>query len=126
MKHVVNLIAIGIVALVGLSVLTQFAAIALPNFARGGQGIYWVAAAPRNPSVFMLLASVVVVALILRWAFGRPQHNTPVEVGKHSEPTPESANVEQLVRDLDRTARNLEKRLESLETILLDRTRTPL
>ena len=126
MKRLVNVIAVGIVALVGLSVLSQITAIALPNFARGGQSIYWVAAAPRNPSVFVLLASIVVVALILRWAFGRSQHHTPVDVRKHSEATPESANVEQLVRDLDRTARNLEKRLESLETILLDRTRTPL
>ncbi len=77
-----------------------------------------------RPSWMGLLLSVIVVALLLRWAFGREHTPTPrTSTGE----TPRSDDVERevLARDLDRVARRMEERIDALETILLDRRQTP-
>jgi hypothetical protein len=81
------------------------------------------------PGPVLWIGSIVLVALVIRLIFGA-RHQT--ETGRREprdtpSPAPSgNTDVEAIVRDLEHTARNLEERLESLETILLDRTRTPL
>ncbi len=81
------------------------------------------------PGPVVWLGSILLVALVIRWIFGA---RCQAETGRHERrdtPSPapsDNTEIVELVRELHRTARNLEKRLESLETILLDRTRTPL
>ena len=66
--------------------------------------------------------SIFVVAVLLKWAFGREQ---PPTDGGHVGHTPREKDVdlEVLARDLDQMARRMEERVEALETILLDRDR---
>ena len=76
------------------------------------------------PSWMGLLLSIVVVALLLKWAFGREHTPTPrTSTGE----TLQSDDVERevLARDLDRVVRRMEERIDALETILLDRRQTP-
>ena len=77
------------------------------------------------PSVFVTIVSVLLLAVLLRRAFGGRYHE-PRHPEQPAATAESELEIKQLVHDLGRTADNLEKRLESLETILLDRTRMPL
>ena len=66
----------------------------------------------------------IVVALLLRWAFGREHTPTP-RTSTGETPRSDDAEREVLARDLDRVARRMEERIDALETILLDRRQTP-
>tara|TARA_R110001592_G_scaffold185506_1_gene429552 strand:+ start:563 stop:805 length:243 start_codon:yes stop_codon:yes gene_type:complete len=72
-----------------------------------------------------LVAAGTIAVLLDRWASGRGSREKTDGHQRH-DPAHANDDLEGLAHDLDRTARNLEKRLEALETILLDRTRTPL
>lgn len=76
------------------------------------------------PSWFALLCSIAVVALLLKWAFGRDHTPTP-RTSTGERPGSDDVELEVLARDLDRVARRMEARIDALETILLDRDRTP-
>ena len=78
-----------------------------------------------QPSILLWLLSILVVAVLLRWAFGGRRHEGHAD--RHQETSPESnVDMEALARDLQYTARRLEERLDALETILLDRTKSRL
>ncbi|MCF6287278.1 MAG: hypothetical protein L3K26_19160 [Candidatus Hydrogenedentes bacterium] len=81
------------------------------------------------PGPVLWIGSIVLVALLIRWIFGARRQTETGRCDRRDTPSPapsDNTEVVELVHELHRTARNLEKRLESLETILLDRTHTSL
>ncbi len=77
------------------------------------------------PAIVLIMVSIFLVALVLRWAFGGLRHEP------RGESRPDAGSVgdvdlHELARDLQYTARRMEERLDALETILLERTRSRL
>lgn len=130
MRTLVRILVAALVVLFCISALRALPALIVPvarfeqvmiqPWAYGTQFIGAPFASGSWASLFVMLAIVIMLGSVLRWAFGGRRR------GARDEGAPANAEMEALARDLSYTARRLEERLEALETILLDRTRTPL
>jgi len=76
------------------------------------------------PPVFVSIVSILLVAVLLRWAFDGQKNSAQVSRDEEASPAAlDNRDSEADVRALDQRASSLEKRLEALETILLERSR---
>ena len=77
---------------------------------------------PSIPFIASLLFTALVVALLIGWIRRREG-----QAAEHHAPNPVPPDdLASLARDLDRTARRLEERIDALETILLDQSKSRL
>jgi len=136
MKTMIKICFAVFIVLFLLSAMNMMVAIVVPSL-RGSAGLAQqlmynaesIVVAPARflpglPVFVLLVGSIVAAALMLRWAFGGSRHERRREHSDVQQTVAGGGDLDELARDLQRSARRMEERLEALETILLDRTQS--